>query len=80
MQSSFCHQEVTNRGGNFSPACQTPNCRMPAQPRHVTHLVKCLKEQNVLKKKGLILCNSDGCAGEGFASLNFECHNMQFVF
>ena len=34
---------------------------------HVTHLVEHLKEQNVLKKNGLTLCNSDGCAGETVA-------------
>ena len=34
---------------------------------NVSHLVKHLKEQNVLKKNGLILCNSDGCSGETVA-------------
>ena len=34
---------------------------------HMTHLVEHLKEQNVSKKNALILCNSDGCAGETVA-------------
>ena len=34
---------------------------------HMKNLVEHLKEQDVLKKDGLILCNSDGCAGETVA-------------
>jgi len=34
---------------------------------HMSHLVEHLKEQNVLKENALILCNSDGCAGETVA-------------
>ena len=34
---------------------------------NVSHLVECLKEQKVLQKNGLILCNSDGCSGETVA-------------
>ena len=34
---------------------------------NVSHLVMHLKEQNVLKKNALILCDLDGCAGETVA-------------
>ena len=34
---------------------------------NMSHLVRHLKEQDVLKKNALILCNSDGCAGETVA-------------
>ena len=34
---------------------------------NMSHLVKHLKEQKVLKKNGLILCNSDGCSDETVA-------------
>ena len=34
---------------------------------NMSHLVACLKKQEVLTKNGLILCNSDGCSGETIA-------------
>ena len=45
---------------------------------HMNHLVKHLKEKNVLKKNGLMLCNSDGCAGEIVAFSNGSVTSFDF--